>query len=242
MCASQLKLLALAALALTAGAVLRPRTADPLPGFPRVFVWAWERPENLESLGPRAAGVAFLARTVFLRDGAVFVKPRLQPLRYHPEAVLMAVVRVESAGHLPEVDKTAEAIAAASRYLHVRALQVDFDARKSERDFYRSVLIEVRRRMPEGMPLSMTALASWCESDRWMSGLPVDEAVPMLFQMGTNEPLRGTNEPLCRSSAGVATDEPFETPPRGRRIYVFHPRAWSNEELHAAVREVSRWQ
>ena len=34
----------------------------------------------------------------------------------------------------------------------------------------------------------MTALASWCLSDRWISDLPVDEAVPMLFQMGPETP------------------------------------------------------
>jgi len=32
------------------------------------------------------------------------------------------------------------------------------------------------------MPLSMTALASWCESDRWLAGMPVAEAVPMTQQ------------------------------------------------------------
>jgi hypothetical protein len=33
-------------------------------------------------------------------------------------------------------------------------------------------------------PCLFTALASWCEADGWISGLPVAEAVPMLFRMG----------------------------------------------------------
>jgi hypothetical protein len=30
---------------------------DPFAGFPRVFLWVWERPENLEFLNPKEAGV-----------------------------------------------------------------------------------------------------------------------------------------------------------------------------------------
>jgi len=230
------------AAAAIASLALMPHRADPLPGFPRVFVWAWERPENLQSLDSRAAGVAFLARTVFLRNGAVTVRPRLQPLRFRPGAVLMAVVRIEAEGGLPPVDQAAMAVSEPAGIPGIRALQVDFDATRSQRDFYRELLGEVRRRMPPAMPLSMTALASWCESDRWMAGLPVAEAVPMLFRMGTNAGLTGSRDPLCASSAGVSTDEPPAAPPRGRRIYVFHPRAWSPEDLRAAVHEVSRWQ
>jgi hypothetical protein len=167
----------------------------------------------------------------------------LQPLRYHPGAVLIAVVRVESAGApLPDAAATAAAIEPAARLAGVRALQVDFDARESERDFYREVLVKLRQRMPPAMPLSMTALASWCESDRWLAGLPVVEAVPMLFRMGVNEGLKGDRDPLCRSSVGVSTDELPAAPPHGRRVYVFNPHAWSSDELRAAVREVSRWR
>jgi len=39
-----------------------------------------------------------------------------------------------------------------------RALQVDFDAVASERGFYRAVLEDVRRRLPAGLPLSITAV------------------------------------------------------------------------------------
>ncbi|MGA9623571.1 MAG: hypothetical protein WBQ65_03810, partial [Bryobacteraceae bacterium] len=89
-----MKTLSAAAL-LLAALLFWPRPADPLPGFPHVFLWAWERPENLEFLDPRTTGVAFLARTVCLGGGTVSVRPRLNPLRYPPGATLMAVVRVE---------------------------------------------------------------------------------------------------------------------------------------------------
>jgi len=65
----------------------RPRY-DPLPQFPRTIVWAWERPEKLDFLDPRDAGVAFLARTVYIRGGVVTVHPRLQPLVVAPGTAL----------------------------------------------------------------------------------------------------------------------------------------------------------
>jgi uncharacterized membrane protein len=220
--------------------------ADPLPGFPRVFVWAWEHPEDLRSLDPHTVGVAFLARTVWLQDSSVAIRPRLQPLRTAPGTVLMAVVRVESGGHAAAAPLAAAAgaIADAARLPAVRALQVDFDAVASERSFYRALLQEVRRRLAPGLPLSITALASWCQSDDWISGLPVAEAVPMLFRMGPDHYTPGSDfrSPLCRSSVGVSTDELPARIPRGRRVYIFHPRAWSPEGLRAALRKVSQWQ
>jgi Protein of unknown function (DUF3142) len=237
-----MKILAAAALVLAALA-LWPHPADPLPGFPHVFLWAWERPENLEFLDPQAAGVAFLARTVCLRNGTVSVRPRLQPLRYKPGAALMAVVRVESqGGELPAAGAAASAIAEAASIPGVRALQVDFDATLSQRAYYRSLLADLRARVPRSIPLSMTALTSWCESDGWIAGLPVAEAVPMLFRMGPGErPARTFRPSLCQSSAGVSTDEPLREPPAAQRLYLFNPRPWTAATYQAALREARKW-
>ncbi len=223
---------------------------DPLPGFPRVMVWAWERPERLDFINPRETGVAFLARTIFLREGNVTVRPRLQPLVVAPGTALMAVVRIESqlvVGHVGEpAPRLAleHAILEATELHAVRGLQIDFDARASEREFYRAILVDVRRVLPASMPLSITALASWCEYDDWISGIPVTEAVPMLFRMGA-EPHRAGSDfraGVCRTSVGISTDEPLAEIPRGRRVYIFHPRSWSANELRAALQEVKRWQ
>jgi hypothetical protein len=224
-------------------ALLWPRPADPLPGFPHVFLWAWERPENLEFLDPHAAGVAFLARTVCLRDGAVSVRPRLQPLRYAPGTVLMPVVRVEPQNpELPPVESVSKAIAEAAAIPNVRALQVDFDATLSQRAYYRELLVDLRRRVPQTMPISMTALTSWCESDGWIAGLPVVEAVPMLFRMGPGErPARSFRPALCQASAGVSVDEPLREPPTAARLYIFNPRPWTESTYRAALREVRKW-
>lgn len=218
---------------------------DPLPEFPRIMIWAWERPEKLDVIDPREAGVAFLARTVTVRGEIVNIRPRMQPLVVAPGLAMMAVVRVESQDPQPGARIAVEhAILDATELHGVRALQIDYDAKASERDFYRGVIQDLRRVLPASMPLSITALASWCEYDDWISGLPVTEAVPMLFRMGA-EPYRGTErlrERKCQSSVGISTDEPLAEPPRGRRVYIFHPRSWSREELHAAIQEVRRWQ
>jgi len=228
---------------LLAGCAQRP---DPLPGLPRVMVWAWERPEDLRWLDTRAVGVAFLALTVCPREDGVDVRPRMQPLRLPHGAGLMAVVRVESGGKAEHADpdRIAAAIAAAAAIPGVRALQVDFDAVSSERVFYRDLLEDVRRRLPARIPLSMTALASWCEADGWIAGLPVAEAVPMLFRMGPDRYSPGADftGALCRSSVGVSTDELPARVPGGRRVYVFDPRPWSADDVQAVLRKVSRWQ
>jgi uncharacterized protein DUF3142 len=222
----------------------RPRH-DPMPDFPRIMVWAWERPEKLDSLNPNEAGVAFLASTIHVHGDLVTTRPRLQPLVTAPGTALMAVVRIESQDPEPSARvETEHAIIEATRFPGVRALQVDYDAKVSERDFYRRLLTDLRRVLPPAMPLSITALASWCQYDDWITSLPVTEAVPMLFRMGA-EPYRSGEEfrPLvCRSSVGISTDEPLAKLPSGRRVYLFHPRSWSEGELHAAIREVRRWQ
>jgi hypothetical protein len=229
-------------------------TRDSLAAFPQIILWAWERPELLDFIDPHAVGVAFLARTLYLSGPDVTVRPRLQPLSVPHETQLMAVVRIE-ADRLrpPELSSqqrqvTAAAIAAGSHLHGIRALQVDFDAAVSQRPFYRDVLWELRRQLPASMPLSMTALASWCIYDNWLAELPVDEVVPMVFRMGADRDrvrryladadFRAT---YCRHSVGISTDEPLPALQVKRRLYMFHPQAWRPEAMTRILEEVGRW-
>jgi Protein of unknown function (DUF3142) len=221
------------------------RRPDPLPGFPRLVLWAWERPERLDFVNPRSAGVAYLARTVSWRAGQISSRPRLQPLRVPPGTPLMAVVRLESQGvPLPDAATVRAEILKAVAIADVKALQVDFDARLSERAWYAGLLRELRRGLDASIPLSITALASWCDRDSWMDGLPVSEAVPMLFRMGAGEPrdTRDFRVRLCRDSFGISTDEVPADLPHGRRLFVFHPRAWDEDAYRAAVRLAVKWR
>lgn len=212
-----------------------PQTAWAAADLPPTVLWAWERPCDLAAIDPRSVGVAFLALTLRIDAGGLTCVARRQPLRYPPDTRLVAVVRVETAPQSPPrlnpelAEKAAVITAALARAGEFDAIQVDFDATVSERAFYRDLLAAVRRRLPGGTHLSITALASWCLGDRWLAGLPVDDAVPMLFRMGADadhvraglEAGDDFAEPLCRSSVGLADDEPVPTIPRGRRRYLF---------------------
>gem|GEM_PF-234571 len=210
------------------------------------------------------------------------VRPRLQPLRITPGAPLIAVVRIEtpstphysfslrqnhSPSHLFPIFSDAQRALLATEIADlqsipgVSAIQIDFDAPASAHAFYASLLQDVRRKLPPSMPLSITALASWCIGDLWLSKLPlgtIDEAVPMLFRMGTDAPnvakfLRyNDNFPVaaCRGSLGLSTDEPlshdlltarsysatFST--HAKRIYIFAPRAWTPSAAQNIIQEL----
>lgn len=220
-----------------------------IDGLPDRVIWAWDRPEDLRFLDPADAAVAVFESIVTVDSDRVEVRPRLHPLRVDPEVSLLGVVRIEVAEGTPLTESTLRQIAV-SVLAHHRleptiGLQVDYDARRSERDAYRALLEDLRRRLPADHALSMTALASWCLGDAWLEGLPVDEVVPMLFSMGrAAEIVRATLDsgadfasPICRTAVGLATNEPW---PRGspglgedRRRYVFHPRSWDEAALVA---------
>ena len=235
----------------TSPAKLAPARA----GLPRIVLWAWERPERLEFIDPRETGVAFLARTLFLRGSEVVVRPRLQPLQVAPGTSLIAVARIESDRAAPPELSAAQALQAARAIRDlafkpgVIAIQIDFDAARSERAFYRALVSELRRELPAAVGLTITALASWCLDDDWIADLPVDEAVPMLFRMGADDrhirlrlKARDDFRPrICRESLGVATDEPVTGLPAGRRVYLFHPRAWSADSFQQSIKEVRTW-
>jgi hypothetical protein len=227
-----------------------PARAGRMKNFPPVILWAWERPAHLDFINPREVGVAFLAKTIFLRGESVSERPRLQPLSVPPGTMLIAVARIESDRREQaslsdtQLAHTAAKIAELAHLPNIAAVQVDFDARLSERDFYRALLLELRRRLPEGLPLSVTALASWCTHDDWLDQLPLDEAVPMLFRMGVDRSqtlsyLAGGAQfrsKLCRQSVGISTDE---TPPTGLplkgRIYVFSTEEWSPASVQQII-------
>jgi hypothetical protein len=213
-----------------------------------LVLWAWERPIDLRSLDSRI-GVAFLAQTITLDDDGPRVAARRQPLRVADAARVIAVTRVEAAKDWrPPLRRelsraVARLVADAASLPRVRAVQLDFDARLSERDFYRQLIRDVRAALPASTALSMTALASWCRDDAWLGGLPVDEIVPMLFEMGPGDrpyrhiaSARSAANEHCRQAVGVSLGEPLATRSDGRRVYVFNSSAWTEQAVAAAKR------
>ena len=171
---------------------------NPLAEFPAIVLWAWENPESLPFLDPNFMGVAYLAGTIALGNGQLRDRPRMQPLSVPVGTKSMAAIRLES-----RLDSELPAVGAVAAKIHdwetmpgTVALQIDFDARLSERVWYRDLLRQLHTDLP--MPLLITALASWCEQDGWIRGLPVAEAVPMLFRMGAGELWNGQDSRRLR--------------------------------------------
>lgn len=231
--------------------VVNPRLSKEMPNK---ILWAWERPEDLRFLDPNEFGVAFLAQTISLEKETVAPKPRRQPLEVAPGTYMIAVTRVETnkdGSKRPTFDaamakKVAGLIDKTLNLPDVAAVQVDFDAVVSERLFYRVLIGELRGLLDKHAersvrtPLTMTSLASWCTGDAWFNDFPVDEAVPMVFQMGADSDKikrylangNDWNEPLCRGSNGISLEEGwFDGMKDGRRTYFFKHNAWTPSDI-----------
>jgi hypothetical protein len=212
--------------------------------LPATMIWAWERPEDLRWLD-EDTGIAFLAQTLTFDARGMRIAPRRQPLRVDDAARLVAVTRIEMPGAAPAdepaIEHAVETIAATASLPRVVGVQLDFDATVSQRQWYAALLRAVRDRLPSSMALSMTALASWCVGDRWIEDLPVDEVVPMLFDLGPfNEPYSaiavqpsaGARE--CRAAVGLSVNDARPAERRGRRVYLFNARPWTREAFESA--------
>lgn len=214
---------------------------------PRLWLWAWERPEDLRFLAGRSdVGVALLVRTVVVGDDGVKIERRRQPALL-PEGIWrVAVTRVEIlkgstsfARHAPEV---ARAILDAREDAASPRVQIDFDARPSQLPFYRDVLDRVRAALPAGDDtLSITAMASWCMRDGPLSTLGPVRAVPMAFAMGKDaDRVRLALSVLgefpvreCRDAVGVAADEPIPRLRDHRPVWAFTRRPWTEGDVVA---------
>ena len=214
--------------------------------LPNVVLWAWERPEDLRFIDPQKAGIAFLAATAEIRpDGSIVFRPRTQRLQLPEGAAAIAVVRIESPEQhaVPRAEPVLYGLKQIAATPNVRGLQIDYDARLSERAFYKTVLQALRSVTLK--PVGITALVSWCSGDRWLDGEPIGEAVPMFFRMGRNESRNMRVESaVCRGAIGISTDEawPDVRPDRKTRIYLFNPRAWTQADYAAALRRVEEWK
>jgi len=215
-----------------------PHPQGRLAAFPRVTLWSWERREDLHALDTRRFAIAYLDQTLTI-GLTVQAQPRRNALVLPSSATRIPVVRIEAPRTAVLNQETrreaVQAILESAREPGIAALQIDFDATRSQRLFYRDLLVDLRRQIPADLPLSITALASWCSWDDWIHDLPVDEAVPMMFRMEPDHRRAPPDiddfkirEPLCRTSTGVSTDEAWPSNLGGKRIYVFPDHGWHN--------------
>lgn len=219
-----------------------------------LVLWAWERPEDLR-FAPADAEIAVQTGFVELRGDQLVQRGRRFPLLPGRAPVTTAVVHVQIAPGRPLRwspalrDRAAQAVLHYGRLAGTRRLQLDFEVRASQRAVLLDLLHAVRAGLPNGVSLSMTALASWCGDERWLSQAPVDEVAPMLFRMGRGgAAIRSRLEAGgdfadagCRSALAVSTDAPVRRAPAGRRVYLFSPRSWTASDFTRLKGEVERW-
>ncbi|MBZ0186988.1 MAG: DUF3142 domain-containing protein [Candidatus Obscuribacterales bacterium] len=214
--------------------------------LPSIYLWVWRYNADMTWIDSRDYGVAYLAGSIRVGRNGPHVFPRLNSLSMPDGTHVEAVVRIE-------VDKDARLDDNLSKMLaekilslialnSIRALQIDFDALKSQRLFYRKLLFTLKESLPESVALKMTALASWVSYDCFSDGLPVQDVVPMFFRMGRDRQsmlkyLRTTDRLGNLDSIGLCVDEPdvLDAIEKNKtfaisslkRIYIFSPGGWS---------------
>jgi hypothetical protein len=204
---------------------------DRLSGFPALVLCTEDEPDDLRFIEPNQAGVAYLAKTIYLQDGKISPVPRAQPLQVGPNVRLIAVVRIEHMGGEPaEPGGVSNEIAAVLSKSQVRALQIDFAAADKDRDFYANLLQDIHQRVPPSVPVEITADVSWCGANSWLKGLPITAAVPLLYRGGNLAQKQAFAEPLCRSAIGIASDQATLPLPEHRRVFVFQPQPWTQAD------------
>lgn len=222
--------------------------------YPRnkTIVWAWERNENLTFLDSDTI-VAYYAGSVIIKDGRMSISKRVRTLKILTDTKVIPVVRIdnfETAEYLtPWRTKDIEDfIISSCDQEQVVGCQIDFDAKTSERPAYVSIISSVRDRLPKNVPLSITALVSWCDKGSWMNDAKIDFAVPMFYRLGADESIIRNGytgktfmgSPKCAEAIGISTDEPFpkEKYIKGRDIYIFNPNPWNEQEFRNITKTI----
>jgi hypothetical protein len=212
----------------------------PPDASPPAIAWLWK------DAAPPAwsrARVAVVDRHILLSGASIRERKGAQPRHLPAGTEVTPVVHVEIDLLHPPASLAAArpAILAAMRGAAGATtsgwVQLDLEARPSQRADYRALVQEIRGVLPAEVKLSVTALAWWCRSPAWLDGLAANEVVPMFFRMGRDgEAVRGLVaqkpamlHPLCRAgSAGFSPQEPFERDvvARYRQTYWFDYHGW----------------
>lgn len=231
--------------------------------LPNKVLWAWKRPEDLSQIDPQRYGVAYLACHIFLDGENLKWQTRNQPMKVPAHTVVVPTVRIDivrkekPALSQQQIEKILRLIQKATGAPNAAQVQIDFDALESERGFYRSLLEQLRKKLPDTMPISITALASWCLFDNWIKVLPIDESVPMMFSLGRerDKVLRYFRshhdfiEERAKRSLGLSLEDtgvnelmiPITEKRRiPVRVYVFTRTAWTAKKLQAVDSMLSK--
>ncbi len=211
------------------------------------IAWVWDH-----QAPPLQASAWAVTVTQIQLDGATLTeRPRGRALPPAGARPLIPVVHVEPAPHrAPEPLNDVQRKAITQRVVGAAAgsrsgwVQLDFEARPSQRDSYHALVREIRAALPASTRLSVTVLAWQCRSAAWIQPLAADEIVPMFFDLGRDAEAWLAQaqaggpqlQPRCRQAAGFSPSlmPPERLPATWSRRYWFNLQrgaatAWTNE-------------
>jgi hypothetical protein len=222
---------------LMASAVMAGSSALPAP---LTVAWLWD---GAAVPAWSAQEVAMVTSHYLLRGDRLLMRPRMHAPALPAGVRVTPVVHVELSMVEPPVGLESrrqvltDAVLSAARRSTSGRVQLDMEARPSQREFYLSLVKDIRAALPAEIKLSVTALAWWCQNSGWMDSLAADEVVPMFFRMGRasaqwRELVRDDSarlHPRCRAgSAGFSVQESMGAGVTRRyaRSYWFDDRRW----------------
>lgn len=232
----------------------------------QVSIWAWDRFDDLSFLKDDTSVTSY-AGTFYLRDNRSLFDPRKKELVCPKETLRVPSFRVESVNKIdPDYEDSAIAgiCDTIKQYLRnhndcQKMVQIDFDATESERDFYKKLLVALRKTLKSNQntsdtKISITALTSWCLKDKWMHDLDVDEIVIMLFSLGQDKEkiltdLKDTNLDTGNKASiaiGISANEPQTNEALkilgiindAQKVYIFQSLPWTKNRFVSITNEV----
>ena len=206
----------------------------------QAVAWLWDE-APLPAWSTSEAAV--LQRHILLTGDTARTRPRMRQPAMPASTLVTPVLHVEVSTVNPPRDMESSRAMIVAALLDAAAtstsgwVQLDMEAKPSQREFYRSLVGQLRAALPPQVKLSVTALAWWCRSPAWLDGLAADEVVPMFFRMGKDgaamraivEQSPATLHASCRAgSAGFSPQEQFapQVAARYRKTYWFDRYAW----------------
>lgn len=209
-----------------------------------VTLWSWDRFDDFTFIRSHKVTLAPLIAT-FKAQGKGPLKVELRHQRFkRPSSIdWIAVFRIEMPSDRSMSDTDMGRIVSVIKTLSKgsKEIQLDFDAQKSQRSVYKKLAETLNQHV--SLPLSMTALASWCTYDTWLDDMPVLYAVPMVYNLGEEKELikhylkknKEWGVRKCRGHLGLSLLDlslldDWEIVLK-HRLYFFNHQSWTASDL-----------
>ena len=150
--------------------------------------WVWHDSDT-PALLPGQELAVLQQHFVFDKTGT-HLRQRMKPLHIRPGTRVTPVVHAQIATAdmpqlgQPQAQTLLKAVLQAGQKTRSGWVQFDFEVPRQQRAFYLDLVQQMRAQLPASIKLSVSALASWCFEDEFISQIAADEVVPMLFALG----------------------------------------------------------